>query len=77
MKVVNDSYEIILKDKKILIAGNAELELMNGSYVINAKKGKSDDGGNVFINTDADCNIISGGAIKLKGKVSINGTKYD
>ena len=77
LKVVNDSYEIILKDKKILIAGNADIELMNGSYVINAKKGLSKDGGNVFINTDADCNIISGGAIKLKGKVSINGTKYD
>ena len=50
---------------------------MNGSYVLNAKKGSSNDGGNVFINTDADCNISSGGAIKLKGKVSINGTKYD
>tara|TARA_A100000164_G_C21912441_1_gene776355 strand:- start:952 stop:2232 length:1281 start_codon:yes stop_codon:yes gene_type:complete len=75
MKVVNDSYEIILKDKKILIGGNADIELMNGSYVLNAKKGSSNDGGNVFINTDADCNISSGGSTNVlsEGKITITG----
>ena len=75
MKIVNDSYEITLKDKKILIGGNADIELMNGSYVLNAKKGSSNDGGNVFINTDADCNISSGGATNVlsEGKITITG----
>jgi len=77
MKVSNDSYEIIMKDKKILISGSADIELANGDYNLITKKGNTKDGGNVFITTDGDCNITSNGAIKLKGKVSINGTKYD
>lgn len=77
MKVVNDSYEIVLKDKKILIAGSADIELANGDYNLITKKGTQKDAGNVFITTDGDCNISSSGAIKLKGKVSINGTKFD
>ena len=77
MKVSNDSYEIIMKDKKILISGSADIELGNGDYNLITRKGNTKDGGNVYITTDGDCNITSKGAIKLKGKVSINGTKYD
>ena len=78
MKVSNDSYEIIMKDKKILIAGSADIELANGDYNLITKKGNTEDGGNVFITVDKDCTITSkGGAIKLKGNVSLNGTKYD
>ena len=53
---------------------------MNGNYNLIAKQGATDKdkGGNVFITVDGDCDITSKtGAIKLKGKVSINGTKYD
>lgn len=77
MKIVNDSYEIILKDKKILIGGSADIELSNGDYNLITNKGESKDGGNVFITCDSDINLTAKGAIKLKGKVSINGTKYD
>lgn len=77
MKVVNDSYEIILKDKKILIGGSVDIELANGDYNLITQKGASKDGGNVFITCDSDINLTAKGAIKLKGKVSINGTKYD
>ena len=77
MKVMNNSYEVILKDKKILIAGSADIELANGDYNLITKKGTKKDAGNVFITTDGDCNITSSGAIKLKGNVSLNGTKYD
>ena len=75
---VNDSYEITLKDKKILIGGSADIELANGDYNLITQKGTTENGGNVFITVDKDCTITSkGGAIKLKGKVSINGTAYD
>ena len=77
MKVVNDSYEIILKDKKILIGGSVDIELANGDYNLITNKGASKDGGNVFITCDSDINLTAKGAIKLKGKVSINGTKFD
>lgn len=77
MKVVNDSYEIILKDKKILIGGSVDIELANGDYNLITNKGESKDGGNVFITCDSDINLTAKGAIKLKGKVSINGTKFD
>ena len=78
MKIVNDSYEITLKDKKILIGGSADIELANGDYNLITQKGTTENGGNVFITVDKDCTITSkGGAIKLKGKVSINGTAYD
>jgi hypothetical protein len=76
MKVVNNNYEITLKDKKILIGGSADIELMNGDYNIVTRK-QGDDGGNVFITCDSDISLTAKGAIKLKGKVSINGTKYD
>lgn len=77
MKVSNDSYEIIMKDKKILIAGSADIELANGDYNLITKKGNTEDGGNVFITCDRDMNITAKGAVKIKGKVSINGTKFD
>ena len=77
MKVMNNSYEVILKDKKILIAGSADIELANGDYNLITKKGNTDDGGNVFITCDRDMNITAKGAVKIKGKVSINGTKFD
>jgi len=77
MKIVNDSYEITLKDKKILIGGSADIELANGDYNLITNKGTTKDGGNVFITTDGDTNITAKGAVKIKGKVSINGTKFD
>lgn len=77
MKVSNDSYEIIMKDKKILISGSADIELANGDYNLITKKGNTEDGGNVFITCDRDMNITAKGAVKIKGKVSINGTKFD
>ena len=77
MKVSNDSYEIIMKDKKILIAGSADIELANGDYNLITKKGNTEDGGNVFVTCDRDMNITAKGAVKIKGKVSINGTKFD
>ena len=77
MKVMNNSYEVILKDKKILIAGSADIELANGDYNLITKKGTTEDGGNVFITCDSDINLTATGAIKLKGNVSLNGTKYD
>ena len=77
MKVMNNSYEVILKDKKILIAGSADIELANGDYNLITKKGTTEDGGNVFITCDSDINLTATGAIKLKGNVSVNGTAYD
>mgnify|MGYP003295915914 FL=1 len=77
MKIVNDSYEITLKDKKILIGGSADIELANGDYNLITNKGTTKDGGNVFITTDGDTSITAKGAVKIKGKVSINGTKFD
>ena len=77
MKVINNSYEVILKDKKILIAGSADIELANGDYNLITKKGTTEDGGNVFITCDSDINLTATGAIKLKGNVSVNGTAYD
>ena len=77
MKVMNNSYEVILKDKKILIAGSADIELANGDYNLITKKGTTEDGGNVFITCDSDINLTASGAIKLKGNVSVNGTAYD
>tara|TARA_Y100000816_G_C26108438_1_gene590243 strand:- start:13045 stop:14130 length:1086 start_codon:yes stop_codon:yes gene_type:complete len=77
MKVSNDSYEIIMRDKKILISGNADIELMNGDYNLITRKGNTDDGGNVFITCDKDMNITAKGAVKIKGNVSINGTAFD
>ena len=77
MKVSNDSYEIVMKDKKILISGSADIELANGDYNLITKKGNTEDGGNVFITCDRDMNITAKGAVKIKGKVSINGTKFD
>ena len=76
MKVVNNNYEITLKDKKILIGGSADIELMNGDYNIVTRK-QGDDGGNVFITCDSDINLSAKGAVIIKGKVSINGNKYD
>ena len=77
MKIVNDSYEITLKDKKILLGGSADIELANGDYNLITNKGTTKDGGNVFITTDGDTSITAKGAVKIKGKVSINGTKFD
>ena len=76
MKVVNNNYEITLKDKKILIGGGADIELMNGDYNIVTRK-QGDNGGSVFITCDSDINLSAQGAVIIKGKVSINGNKYD
>ena len=77
LKVVNDNYEIILKDKKILIGGNCDIEIANGDYNIITNKGGNEKGGNLYITTEKDCNIKAEGAIILKGKLSVNGNKYD
>jgi hypothetical protein len=81
LKVANNNYEIILKDKKVLIAGSADIELSNGNYNINAYKGKTEDGGNITFNSHGGHITInatdSEKAIRLKGKVSINGSAYD
>ena len=77
MKVSNDSYEIIMRDKKVLISGSADIELANGDYNLITKKGNTEDGGNVFITCDRDMNITAKGAVKIKGNVSINGTAFD
>ena len=81
MKVANNNYEIILKDKKVLIAGSADIELSNGNYNINTYKGESEDGGNININAhDGDITLVTtnpDNAIKIKGKFSVNGTAYD
>ena len=81
LKVANNNYEIILKGKKVLIAGSADIELSNGNYNINAYKGKTEDGGNITFNSHGGHITInatdSEKAIRLKGKVSINGSAYD
>ena len=81
MKVANNNYEIILKDKKVLIAGSADIELSNGNYNINTNKGTSEDGGNININAhDGDITLVTtnpDNAIKIKGKFSVNGTAFD
>ena len=74
MKVSNDSYEIIMRDKKVLISGTADIELFNGDYNLIANKGN--------INLTADGNIDltltdKSKAVRIKGNVSLNGTKYD
>ena len=39
LKVVNDNYEITLKDKKILIGGSADIELVNGNHNLQVYNG--------------------------------------
>ena len=81
MKVANNNYEIILKDKKVLIAGSADIELSNGNYNINTYKGNEEEGGNININAHGgDITLTTTDqdkAIKIKGKFSVNGTAYD
>ena len=81
MKVANNNYEIILKDKKVLIAGSADIELSNGHYNINAYKGKSEDGGSIkFTAHGGNIDLTTTNpdkAIRIKGKVSLNGTAFD
>ena len=81
LKVQNNNYEIILKDKKVLIAGSADIELSNGNYNINSYKGSSEDGGNInFTAHGGDINLTTTDpekAIIVKGKISLNGTAYD
>ena len=80
-KVANNNYEIILKDKKVLIAGSADIELSNGNYNINAYKGSSEDGGSIkFTAHGGNIDLTTTNpdkAIRIKGKVSINGTSFD
>ena len=80
-KVANNNYEIILKDKKVLIAGSADIELSNGNYNINAYKGKSEDGGSIkFTAHGGNIDLTTTNpdkAIRIKGKVSLNGTAFD
>lgn len=81
LKVANNNYEIILKDKKVLIAGSADIELSNGNYNINAYKGKSEDGGSIkFTAHGGNIDLTTTNpdkAIRIKGKVSLNGTAFD
>ena len=81
MKVSNDSYEIILKDKKILIGGSCDIELSNGNYNINSYKGSADNGGNINLTAHGgDINVTTTDpdkAIIFKGNLSFNGTKFD
>ena len=81
MKVANNNYEIILKDKKVLIAGSADIELSNGNYNINSYKGSADNGGNINLTAHGgDINITTTDpdkAIIIKGKISLNGSAYD
>lgn len=80
-KVANNNYEIILKDKKVLIAGSADIELSNGNYNINTYKGNAEDGGNININAHGgDITLVTTDpdkAIKVKGNFSVNGSAYD
>ena len=81
MKVANNNYEIILKDKKVLIAGSADIELSNGNYNINAYKGSSDDGGSIKLTAHSgniDLTTTNpDNAVRVKGKISLNGTAFD
>ena len=81
LKVANNNYEIILKDKKVLIAGSADIELSNGNYNINAYKGGSEDGGSIkFTAHGGNIDLTTTNpdkAIRIKGKVSLNGTAFD
>lgn len=80
MKIVNDSYEITLKDKKILIGGSADIELSNGNYNLIASKGTTKDGGNISLTADGNIDLTLTNktkAVRIKGNVSLNGTKYD
>jgi len=81
LKVANDNYEIILKDKKVLISGSADIELSNGNYNINSYKGMSDNGGNINLQAHGgDINLTTTDpdkAVIIKGKISLNGTAYD
>ena len=74
MKVSNDSYEIIMKDKKVLISGSADIELFNGDYNLIANKG------NISLTADGNIDLTltdKSKAVRIKGNVSLNGTKYD
>ena len=75
LKVVNDNYEITLKDKKILIGGSADIELVNGNHnlqVYNGDISLTAHKGNINLST-----LDSSKATIIKGKVSLNGTAYD
>ena len=80
MKIVNDSYEITLKDKKILIGGSADIELSNGNYNLIAQKGTTKDGGSISLTADGNIDLTltdKSKAVRIKGNVSLNGIKYD
>jgi len=76
-KIVNDDYEIILKDKKILIAGSADIELNNGNYNLSTK-GTTNITATDSINitsTEGDINMTAKGNVNLSGdKVNLNST---
>ena len=81
MKVMNNSYEVVLKDKKILIAGSADIELANGNYNLIARKGKSENSdGTISLTADGNIDLTltdKSKAVRIKGNLSVDGTKYD
>lgn len=67
-KIANDDYEIVVKDKKLLVFGQVDIEVNRDKYQltvgdeINIKAT-----GDINITSTGTCNIVSGGEVDIKG----------
>jgi hypothetical protein len=70
-KTVGDDYEIVIKDKNVLIKGNANVEIAGNINIIINGNSNIEINGNSNIKCDKDMSITSTGKLSLNSNTSI------